>query len=162
MNIRNATAEDAAQLAAAIDKVARERRFLAITSGFPPESTASFIRNLASSNGVLLVSSNDSEIIGWCDISPLPFEGMKHVGKLGMGVVKEYRQMGLGRKLLGAAIEQAFQNNLSRIELEVFSTNFGAIALYERLGFSLEGRKVGSRILDGASCDMLVYALLRK
>lgn len=155
---RETKPEDAALLAAAIDEVARERRFLALTEGFPPEGVRSFIEHLRSVGGVHMIALIGKDVVGWCDVSPLPFEGMKHVGRLGMGILKDYRNIGFGTKLLRSAQEHAYNNGLTRIELEVFSTNMAAIHLYEKFGFVLEGRKSGVRLLDGVSSDILLYA----
>jgi SAM-dependent methyltransferase len=46
-------------------------------------------------------------------------------------------------------VEQAWEAGLVRIELEVFASNTIAIALYENLGFKIEGRNVRARYLDG-------------
>lgn len=158
MTIKDTELEDAVLLSETIDKVARERQFLAITQGFPAEGTQSFIKHLQTIGGVHLVALDGNHIVGWCDISPLPFEGMKHVGKLGMGIAKDYRNMGLGRKILRAAQERAYDNGITKIELEVFSTNVAAIRLYETSGFVLEGRRAAARLLDGVSSDILLYA----
>lgn len=45
-----------------------------------------------------------------------------------------------------------------RVELEVFASNTAAIALYEKLGFVVEGRKSRARKVDGAYDDDLIMA----
>jgi RimJ/RimL family protein N-acetyltransferase len=162
MTIRQPTRKDAGDLANLIDEVARERRFLASTKGFSAESTASFIESLRTSNGVHLIALHNETIIGWCDISPLQYEGMLHVGKLGMGVAREFRQKGIGKRLLFDSINTAFELGYERIELEVFASNIGAISLYKRSGFILEGQKTGIRKLDGIIDDILLFAKFKE
>ncbi len=159
MDIRDTTDADAEGVAALIDAVARERRFLAGTVGFPADSTRAFIGSVRAAGGVHIVAEESGEIIGWCDIVPHPFEGMRHVGRLGMGVQKDHRSRGVGRGLLSVAVQKAFAADLERIELEVFASNRSAVRLYERFGFQREGRKVAGRKLDGVTDDILLHAM---
>lgn len=161
MTIRDTVPEDASEVASLVDSVAKERRYLASTKGFSSEATKEFIEFLRSSGGIHLVATSEKIVAGWCDISPLPFEGMEHVGKLGMGVAPEHRGKGIGASLLSAALSRAFSGRFARIELEVFSSNEAAVRLYEKARFRLEGRKVGARKLDGVIDDILVYAVLK-
>jgi RimJ/RimL family protein N-acetyltransferase len=159
MEIRDTTGADAEPVAGLIDGVARERRYLAATVGFPVEGTRAFIASVKAAGGVHVVAVAAGEVIGWCDIVPHPFEGMQHVGRLGMGVRKDHRARGIGRELLSVAVQKAFAGVLDRIELEVFASNRSAVTLYEAFGFEYEGRKVAARKLDGVTDDILVYAI---
>lgn len=159
MEIRDTTDADAEPLAALIDSVARERRFLAATAGFSVGKTREFIASVKAAGGVQAVAVDSGQVIGWCDIAPHPFEGMQHVGRLGMGVRKDHRSRGVGRKLLAVAVQKAFAAALERIELEVFASNRSAVRLYERFGFKCEGRKAAARKLDGVTDDILLYAI---
>ena len=77
-----------------------------------------------------------------------------------MGLLPGYRGQGLGPALLEAVIREATRQDLTRIELEVFSANTRAIALYERFGFQHEGTKRAARMLEGQVEDILCMALL--
>jgi len=158
MEIRDTTEADAEQVAALIDGVARERLYLAGTVGFSVENTRSFIALVKATGGVHVIAVASGEVIGWCDIVPQPFEGMQHVGRLGMGVHKDHRSKGVGRELLSVAIQKAFAGAIERIELGVFATNRVAVKLYEAFGFEFEGRKVAARKIDGGTDDILLYA----
>ena len=144
-----------------IDAVARERRYLAGTSGFSEEATASFIVSVRAAKGVHLVALVDDAIVGWCDITPASFEGMTHVGRLGMGVKAGFRGRGIGKGLLKAALNRAFSQGLERVELEVFRSNDSAVRLYEAHGFCREGVRVGARKLDGMTDDILLFAAFK-
>ena len=162
MTIRDSTVEDAAAVASMIDLVSRERRFLAGTVGFSEEATRNFIAELRSSDAVQVVADVDGSLVGWCDIARLPFEGMQHVGRLGMGVKRDFRGRGIGRQLLEAALLRGFGGRFERIELEVFSSNEKAVQLYESYGFLFEGKKRAARKLDGMCDDLLIYAKLKE
>lgn len=161
MLIRDTLPEDAKAVSVLVDAVARERRYLAATVGFSQESTESFIKSVTAAKGVHLVALLDNVVVGWCDITPASFEGMTHVGRLGMGVKTGFRGQGIGERLLKAALSRAFERGLERVELEVFRSNDSAVRLYEAHGFLREGVKVGARKLDGLADDILLFATFK-
>jgi RimJ/RimL family protein N-acetyltransferase len=77
-----------------------------------------------------------------------------------MSVAPKWRRSGVGTKLLEALLSWALDHNISRIELEVLSNNPGAIALYRRAGFVLEGTKVRAVQVGGDYVDLLQMAKL--
>jgi len=158
---RSSTPEDAEAVSACVDSVSRERRYLGNTCGFSAEQTRAFISSLSDSGGIQIVVVAEGKIVGWCDVTPVPFEGMRHVGRLGMGLLPPFRGQGLGRRLVREALTHVFAKTLSRVELEVFASNKIAIGLYEREGFVIEGRKRFARFLDGAWDDLLIMGCLR-
>lgn len=54
---------------------------------------------------------------------------------------------------------EAFGKGLTKIDLEVFSSNQAAIALYRRYGFTIEGRRRKARHVDGIWDDIILMAL---
>lgn len=150
IRIERASSMMASSFAEAVDTVAKERKYLAGTRGFPVASCISFVEMIVSNNYAQYYAVDSDHVVGWCDIVPKQFEGMRHVGVLGMGVLKEYRGQGIGRRLLECALEHARKyNGVEKVELEVFKSNTPAIALYEKLGFKYEGERIRARKLDG-------------
>ena len=146
---------------AVVDAVARERRYIGFVEGPSLESTREFIRSLLGGAGVQLLAVDPNEVVvGWCDIVRNPHEGFRHVGRLGMGLLPDYRGRGFGRQLVAQAVRAARQAGIERIELEVFASNERAIALYRTLGFATEGIKRRARKLDGQYEDHVFMALL--
>jgi RimJ/RimL family protein N-acetyltransferase len=162
ITLRPSTPDDAKDVSACIDAVARERRYLGLVSGFTADQTLTFLTSLSETGGVQIIALAESVVIGWCDVTVVPFEGMRHVGRLGMGLLPAYRGQGLGRRLLREVVRRVFASGLLRIELEVFASNLAAIRLYEQEGFVTEGRKRRARILDGVEDDVLVMGLIRQ
>lgn len=160
--IRPTEMGDPAQVASCITHVAHERCFLANTQGFSTEQTRSYIEFLQRSGGVHIVALEEENVVGWCDIAPGTFEGLTHVGHLGMGLLPNYRGLGWGKKLLSSALQAAFSVNFERIDLEVFSSNKAAVKLYRRAGFREEGCKRKGRKLEGQCDDILLFGLLRE
>jgi ribosomal protein S18 acetylase RimI-like enzyme len=61
----------------------------------------------------------------------------------GMGVVSDFRRIGLGHRLMETVIQDAAENRFRRILLEVVEGNDSAVRLYRELGFQVERRLVG-------------------
>lgn len=146
----------------AVDSVARERKYLAFLEGPPIHTTKSFIQNNINDGCPHFVALSEEKIIGWCDITSLGRPVFNHVGSLGIGVLANYRGQGVGGTLIRAALQQAKIKGLTRIELTVFENNKPAIALYEKLGFVVEGIHKNKSYIDGQYEDHIFMALLFK
>ena len=144
---------------AALDIVARERRYLAFLEAPPLEGSRSFVQNLLNGAGVQVLAVDDGKVVGWCDVVRDWRDGFRHGGHLGMGLVPEYRGRGIGERLARGAIDAAFAAGMERVELEVFASNAAAIALYDKLGFVVEGVKKRARKIDDGYEDNVIMAL---
>jgi len=82
------------------------------------------------------------------------------VGVLGMGLLPPFRGRGIGRRLIGKAIDAARGLGLSRIELTVREDNANAIALYKSIGFVAEGVQRNAFKVDGQYQNLVMMALL--
>jgi RimJ/RimL family protein N-acetyltransferase len=140
--------------------VCRERRYLATLEAPSMERTERFVKTNVQKDHPQFVALVDGQLAGWCDAIPGDVSsGNAHVGRLGMGVAKPFRRQGLGAKLMHAVLDKARAQGLRKIELGVYSSNTGALALYERFGFTEEGRKLRSRLVDGHYDDIVMMAL---
>ncbi|PYJ57928.1 MAG: GNAT family N-acetyltransferase [Verrucomicrobia bacterium] len=154
------TEEHIESFRACLDAVAKERRYLALTNAPPPDAVREFMRSAIARRVPQFVALDGQQVIGWCDILPNEKESFAHVGRLGMGVLREYRGQGIGQRLAERAIAQAKGIGLERIELDAYASNEPAIRLYEKLGFVVEGTKKKGRKLDGVYDDVFVMALI--
>ena len=145
----------------ALDVVAREHLYLIFQEAPPLESTRKFIAQVLAKGWSQFYAVRGSQVVGWCDVVRDERPGRTHVGRLGIGILPEYRGQKIGARLLAATIADAFEKGLARIELEVFAANARALALYKKFGFVEEGRKRHARCLDGVLEDSLCMALLR-
>ena len=159
VQIRRSRLTDAESLCDTINSVAREKWRLATADGFTSEQTRSFLKFVTDHSLSQVVAVASGLIVGWCDIVPKGPRGFSHVGALGMGVRREWRRHGVGRRLLDECVALARSSGLEKIELEVFTDNEGAIQLYESLGFVREGVKSRARKLEGRYQDVLLMAL---
>ncbi|HEX2827834.1 MAG TPA: GNAT family N-acetyltransferase [Burkholderiales bacterium] len=145
---------------AAVDSVARERRYVAMLQAPPLEDCRAYVLDMRRRGFPQYVALCDERVAGWCDLSPVNRPVHAHCGTLGIGVIADYRGRGLGSRLLAATLERGRKIGLTRIELEVRAANLPAIALYERFGFVREGVKKNSVRIDGEYEDVIAMALL--
>ncbi|MCJ0762950.1 GNAT family N-acetyltransferase [Variovorax terrae] len=146
---------------AALDTVAREKRFLAFTQASSVEDAWAFHAAIIANGWCQRVALMDGVVVGWCDVLPTHGQARSHVGTLGIGLVPAARHQGIGAQLMRATIDAAWATGLTRIELAVRADNARAKALYERFGFNVEGLLRQSFRVDGAYCDSYAMALLR-
>ena len=145
----------------ALGEVARERNYLLFTDCPEKSQTLDFVQSIIRSGDTQFFAIMNDRVVGWCDITRIHREGVSHVGHLGMGVVALQRGKGIGSSLLAKAIEHAFANGVTRIEMEVFASNQRAIQLYQKFGFIIEGTKRKARYLEGRYDDFIIFSLLR-
>lgn len=110
--------------------IAIERR------SFPtPWSLAMFLSELSRPQSVCLAASSGPELIGYLICARYGSDW--HLASI--AVAPERRRRGLGTALIQAMFENI--GNESPVTLEVRPSNGSAIAMYERLGFRLAGRR---------------------
>ena len=156
---RRIVAGDVPAFARALDAVIAERRWLGSTRPCVVGELVEFVENVERTGAPQLLAFERDRVVGWCDVAPGADEARTHVGRLGMGVAADARRRGIGTNLLVVCLAQAAERGLDKVELEVYHDNAGAIALYRRHGFELEGRRVQARKLDGRYQDLLQMAL---
>ncbi len=145
----------------ALDVVAREKRYLAFTQAPAMEEAYAFYRNILQDDLCLYVALVSGKVVGWCDVLPTRGEARAHIGIFGIGLVGSARHQGIGALLTQAALTKAWSKGYSRIELSVRTDNLNAKALYERMGFRVEGLNKNAFLIDGMFYDSYSMALLR-
>lgn len=144
----------------ALDTVAKERKYLTMLEAFPLADTREFVLNMISQGNPHVVATVGNLVVGWCDISRHFFPSHAHRGTLAMGIIPSYRGVGVGNRLIEAALEQARRGAFLRIELSVHADNRQAIRLYEKVGFVKEGVQRRSVLIDGRFFDTVSMALM--
>jgi ribosomal protein S18 acetylase RimI-like enzyme len=144
----------------ALGSVAREGKYLAFLDAPALEMTREFVLENLRDDWPHVVAVIEDKVIGWCDITSLHRPVFNHSGALGIGVLAEFRGQGIGEALMRAAIEKARTRGLTRIELTVREHNRPAIALYEKLGFQVEGLHRNAVCIDSKYENHISMALL--
>jgi ribosomal protein S18 acetylase RimI-like enzyme len=145
---------------AALDVVARERKYLTFLEAPPFELSRQFIGRSIAEGHPHFVAMEGDRVVGWCDVMPRDRPATRHCGVLSIGVLPEWRGSGLGRRLMERALEASRAFPLVRVELAVRADNARAIALYRNVGFEVEGRRQRAMFVDGIYYDDIVMALL--
>ena len=103
----------------------------------------------------------DSEVVALAAL--IRFDGRRaHSGEVFLAVHDGYWRRGIGRQMMTALIGLADDwLGLVRLELGVNDDNAAAIALYESLGFTHEGRQCAATLRAGKLVDALMMARLR-
>jgi RimJ/RimL family protein N-acetyltransferase len=147
ITIREAEEADAVALLATKKAYFAESDYLLTT---PEEFTATveenrlWIRSFAGPNDLLLLAIHEDQIIGNIDVAAGQFSRISHTALVAMALLKNWRNLGLGNLLLETAIDWAKQNEkLERLWLKVNSANHAALKLYQKNGFTEEGRQKG-------------------
>lgn len=162
ITIQPGSADLAKRFHECFESVARERVHLASLVAPSLEAIREFTVKAAEGRNIRMFAVDGSHVVGWCDVFIGQKPGFEHAGNLGMGVLKSYRRQGLGYRLVRAAIDLVRDEDLTRIELEVFASNTAAISLYTKCGFEREGVKRRARYIDGKYDDIILMALLRE
>ena len=159
--IRTISEHDIEGFRAALDGVARERRFLSFLEAPPIDQMKAFIlKNIADGLPQFVVLA-DGQVVGWCDILPNPRKTVQaHCGTLGMGLMPNYRGRGIGRAVILRTMDAALALGLTRIDLTVREDNLNAIALYKSVGFETEGQHRRAVRIDGRYENLLSMAFL--
>lgn len=128
---------------------------------FPVEEEAKILTDFASSSSKFMISAFHGEkIVGNLGCFGMGGEFLKFNARIGMGLEKEFHNVGLGTKILNYAIENAKQNKIHRLELTVRTFNEAGIALYEKVGFRRVGILEETAFIDGKFCDEYMYEML--
>ena len=75
---------------------------------------------------------------------------------LAIAILQEHTGKGYGTKLMNTLEKQAVENGINRLELEVSEKNKGAISLYQKIGFEIEGVKRRAFLVNGNYEDELI------
>ncbi|MTB63656.1 GNAT family N-acetyltransferase [Streptococcus sp. zg-86] len=154
---------DSTHAAAFIDfmnQVAIETDFLVMDeTGFqftPDELAVIFENSLSSPNQLHLLALCGEEVIGAVTVRASKQYRISHIGNVFIALRKDYWGHGIGRILLEEVIEWAKSYGIiKRLELTVQARNERAVALYQKVGFEIEGtQKWGARTDEGEWLDL--------
>ena len=124
--------------------LAVERASFSASAGFPSqlERTRSTFFSSSDVPSDFVVATIDGGVVGYAKTgAAVPVPECAHVlAVLGLEVTPAARRRGVGRALLHAVHARAREAGCRKVELRVFATNEEAQALYQSLGYVVEGR----------------------
>ena len=95
--------------------------------------------HLESDNSLLIMAELDGKYVGDGCFEGTTLSRQKHRVSLGIYLLKEYTNMGIGTLLMEALIEEAKKTDIEQIELICINENHIAMHVYEKLGFKVTG-----------------------
>ena len=158
MLVRRAQSEDAQAMALIVAAVAPEGS-LGTEPPVDLEARAEQFRDAMAEGGnaAFWVLEDGNRVLGYAGVR----ERTPGVLHLGMAILPEGRGRGGGRALLDATADHARASGAHKLDLEVWTDNARAIALYVSAGFEVEGmRRNHYRRRDGSLRSALVMARL--
>jgi RimJ/RimL family protein N-acetyltransferase len=125
--------------------------------GMTVDETRKYLPNTVTDrNKLCLMASWDNEIAGVLSFSRYQKFEYRHCGDFGMAIMPEFWRRGIGTQLLTEQVNWCCGNDITKIELGVWSNNISAITLYEKFGFQHEGKRIGSIIRDEKTIDLIL------
>ncbi len=121
------------------------------------EQEEKFIKSmLDSDNNFTYTVWYKGELISMSGFHGSSLNRLKHKVSLGISVLKEYHNLGIGSIMMELLVEKAKQLKKTKMELDVRSDNPNAIKIYERTGFVVEGTRKNGFKVDGEYIDLIL------
>jgi len=164
LRMRAARPDDAAALLRLKQRLDQETSFMLLEAGERDASVPTLARELESAarsgNSVVIVAEIGDELAGYIELTGGTFHRNQATAYVVIGVLAAAGGKGVGRGLLAEAKRWAVAHGVHRLELTVMAHNHRAIGLYERTGFSIEGRRSECLLIDGQFIDELYMAMV--
>ncbi|WP_165020464.1 GNAT family N-acetyltransferase [Dysgonomonas sp. ZJ279] len=164
VTIREASVSDAEELIVTIREYVEESEFIPYIEGeFNPtiEDEKNWIQSFINQeNSLLLLALCDNSIIGNISLNGSQRAMMKHTAGIGIGLLSEWRNQGVGSALFEAMISWAKISELELLWLETYNTNKIGLATYKKYGFEEVGKqKDFIKIASGVYADNVIMTL---
>jgi L-amino acid N-acyltransferase YncA len=107
-----------------------------------------------------LVARLDGEVVAWAALSPVSRRACyAGVAENSVYVASAARGRGIGTALMEALVASARSSGIWTIQTNVFPENEASVALHERVGFRVVGRRERIAQLDGVWRDTVLLEL---
>lgn len=111
-------------------------------------------------DSVVLVAEEKQKLVGYLFAMNEGVQRKQHSVYVAIGIQESSRGGGKGTRLFQALEKWAAEKSIHRIELTVLEHNQAAIALYEKMGFEIEGIKRDSLWINGGYANELYMSKL--
>ena len=143
--LRNGDLSDGAAVYETFNRTHEETDYLLTypdENRYDPDREARFLQDKTeSANEIEILAVVDGKVAGTAGIEAVGTKDkVKHRADVGIGILKEYWGLGLGKALMKACIQCANEAGYKQLELNVVARNERAVSLYRSLGFVEFGR----------------------
>lgn len=156
--VRRAKTADLSVIESNINAVCREGIYLVPSRFVMPEKWRKILDAGGElDNDLIVVAEVDGRVVGHGRAFTTP-GSCAHVADLGMALIAEVRNQGIGSQLIAYMLDWARHKELRKVTLGVFATNKRAIHVYEKFGFTVEGVRAEQHCLGGRYVDEILMA----
>lgn len=164
VELRTIREEDAEQFLALCHQLDEETHFMMLEPGerstTPDQQRERIRRLLAQANQTLLVAEENDRLVGYISGMGGDYRRNWKTVHIVIGILQSYSGQGIGKRFFQALEEWAQEQGLHRLELTVMTHNQRGIALYQRMGFQVEGVKRDDLFVDGGYIDQYMMSKL--
>jgi RimJ/RimL family protein N-acetyltransferase len=164
ITLRPITENDAEAFLQLRHKLDHETKFMMLEPGeraTPLEQVQQQLQNVVKApNKAIFVLEDEGPLVGYLSIMGEEFRRNRHCAYIVIGILQAYTGQGLGKRLFTEMEKWAKQTGLHRLELTVMAHNLAGVALYQKMGFEIEGTKHDSLLVDGRYIDEYYMAKL--
>lgn len=143
-----------------LKKIDQETKFMMFEPDERQYDENLITRYLTNKDDLFIGAFSEHEIVGFLSAKRGSFRRIRHSAYIVIGIRQAFQRQGIGSKLFDKLDEWARKNQLKRLELTVEVSNTPAINLYEKQGFSIEGIKRKTMLVDGEFVDEYMMAKL--
>lgn len=112
-------------------------------------------------NSTMLVAVMNNKIVGSLSFRGGSSKKFRHAGEFGVQVLRDYWNLGIGKKLVEHLISWGKENkSIYKISLRVRTDNENAIHLYKKLGFKEEGILENEMMSKGILYNLMYMGLM--
>jgi RimJ/RimL family protein N-acetyltransferase len=161
-DIRPISTDDSAAFLHLLLTLDNETRFMMLEPGERLTSVEE-MRDVIGSikkNGEIFVLENEQDCAGFLSLQREPYRRNRHCAYIVIGISAAFQGKGWGTRLFQMAEDWARSEGIHRLELTVMVHNASAIALYQKMGFEVEGTKRHALKVDGRYVDEYYMARL--
>lgn len=119
-------------------------------------------KNMSNSENLGYWCSASDRTVGMIGVNRCKDTYNSHIGKIGFGVDKDFRRLGIGSKLIDMAERRAGENGIIRLECSCLHINKPAVSLLKKLKYSEEGRKSKAVYKNGIYYDRIMMGKILK
>lgn len=114
-----------------------------------------WLKKMEAGDQAVVIAFSDDKLIAITDVSR-GTRREKHVGTIGISIHKDFRQEGIGTRLMEVMIECGKKMNLRLLLLHVYEPNEHARYVYKKVGFNEVGRVPEGTLFHGEYIDNII------
>jgi GNAT superfamily N-acetyltransferase len=152
--VREARLEDLSGLAGVIRQVTAGERYIVGESVEDQLAHAdTLLHDTPDEPPTYFVALVDGEVIGWVTLEAPEVEKLRHVVYLTMGLLDEYRGLGIGSTLMERAVDWAGTHGYRKVSSNIPATNDSAVEFLEDHGWSVSAVRPDHYLIDDQPVD---------